>query len=319
MTTPYDRHKRRWNSGNSDSEYYLNEAINNFNELVDNKLSPSVHTVEYTIPLDYDIENKFRENILISDLNRFEQIKDQKLLHVKLDSNIDSGSLIFWNNEKWIVTNEENNSVQSHRTFGMQKCAIDINVQFDGSYYVYPVTISNLTLYSDGIKDLLHMDLSSVKYGIQIVENEITNSIDVETRFIIKGRVFSVTSIDKFTTKNVLHLIVTEDVSNSLDDLEHDMAWNDDFDLEDIDNPNIKIVGDDFIYIGGTAEYLFYNITRWELERTESAKIVLSEKGKCKIKCEADSNFIGEKIILYACDNGGNIIKEKEIIIKGFF
>ena len=317
MGNLYDRHKRRWNSGSSDSEYYLNEAINNFNELVDNKLSPSVHTVKYTLPLDYDIEKQFEENILISDLNRMEQIKDLKLLHVKINSEIDSGSIIYWNDEHWMVSNEEHNSVQSHKTFSIIKCNLSMNVQFDGSYYTYPTYINNLTIYSDGLKELVNMDISSAKYSIQIVENEITNTIDVGTRFIIRGRAFETTTVDDLTIKNIRTLTVIESVANSLDDLENDMAWNENSDIEDIGNPNIKIIGSDFIYAGGTAEYECTGISIWELE-TNKAKIIFSETGKCKIKCEPNSNYIGDKIVLYATDERGNM-REKVITIKGMF
>lgn len=313
------RHKKRWCEGENQANEHLNDAISNFNSLVDNMEAPSVHKVQYTIPLDYDIENRFEDNVLISDISRQEQIKDLKLLHVKLDSDIDSGSLIFWNDEEWIVSNEEYNTVQSHKTYTIQKCGIDINVQFDGSYYTYPVTISNLTIYSDGEKELVNLTLSSAKYSIQIVENEITNAIDVDTRFIIRGRAFSVSAIDDFTVKNIRTLTVVETVANSFDDLESDIAWNEDLDIEDVVDPNMQIAGDDFIYIGGTSEYEYSNISRWELEKTIAATIVSVESGKCKIKCVSDSNLIGEKIILYALDSGGNILKEKYITIRGLF
>ena len=87
-----NRHKRRWYEGETDSESSLNQAIENFNELLDNKMSPSVHTVEYTKPFEFNTDVRFKENILVSDISRQEQVKDQKLLHVKLDSNITSGS-----------------------------------------------------------------------------------------------------------------------------------------------------------------------------------------------------------------------------------
>lgn len=351
MTTPYDRHKRRWYSGNSDSEYYLNEAINNFNELVDNKLSPSVHTVQYTPPLDYrgfyadlldgivdeaivgksvvcselnssntelSIKNGLEANILVSDMARNEQIKDIKLLHVKLNSQIDSGSYISWQNEMWLVSNQEHNAVESHKTFTIAKCGIFINVKLNGNVYSYPVVINNLTIYSDGLKQLVDMDLSSAKYSIQVAENEITNTIDVGTRFSIRERIFEVTMVDDFTIKNIRTFTVAETVANSLDDLENDIAWNKNSDKQNIENPNFKIVGNDFIYVGGTAEYECTNAVRWSLEKNEKAKIISSGNGKCKIKCEPNGSYIGDKIILYAIDERG-YMKEKEIYIKGMF
>lgn len=346
-----NRHKRRWCEGETHADESLNDAINGFNELVDNLMTPSCHRVQYTLPLDHEsfyakpidglvdkgtvgvsvvcsdldeentelsIKNGLETNVLISDFTRQEQIKDLKLLHVKLNSQIDSGSYIYWNNEFWIVSNEEHNSVHSHRTFAIEKCSTVANIKINGNKYMYPIATRNLTIYSDGIRDLVNMDISSAKYSVQIAENEITNSIDVDTRFIIRGRAFATTMVDDITVKNVRTLTILETAVNSLDDLENDIAWNKNSDVEKNENPSLKIVGDDFIYIGGTAEYEFVGISRWELERTERAKIISSEVGKCKIKCVSDSSFIGEKIILYATDNRGNMW-EKVITIKGMF
>ena len=227
MANPYDRHKRRWLvKGGTESEEYLNQAIENFNSLVDNMEAPTVHTVEYTLPLDYNIDNKLKENILISDFNPMESIMDKKAVHVKLDSKISSGSLIFWDNTSWVVTNEEHKSVLSNKTYTMQKCAVDINILYDGTQYTYPSYISNLTLYSDGKKELVNLDVSSAKYTVYLIENEVTKTVDVNTRFVIKGRVYEVSLIDDFTIDNVRILTVCETVANSLDDLENDVAYN---------------------------------------------------------------------------------------------
>ena len=228
MTNPYDRHKRRWLvKGGTESEEYLNQAIENFNSLVDNMEAPTVHTVEYTLPLDYNIDNKLKENILISDFNEMESIMDKKAVHVKLDSKISSGSLIYWDNTSWIVTNEEHKSVLSNKTYTMQKCAVDINILLEGVKYTYPVYISNLTLYSDGKKELVNLDVSSAKYTVYLIENEVTKTVDVNTRFVIKGRVYEVSLIDDFTIDNVRILTVCETVANSMEDLENDIDYND--------------------------------------------------------------------------------------------
>ena len=51
----YESHRRRWYDGENDGEAYLNQVIENFNELLDGKMNPSVHTVRYSLPLDYNI------------------------------------------------------------------------------------------------------------------------------------------------------------------------------------------------------------------------------------------------------------------------
>ena len=280
------RHKRRWFEGNNESDSSLNQAIENFNSLIDNMEAPTVHTVEYTLPLDYNIDNKLKENILISDFNQMESIMDKKAVHVKLDSKISSGSLIFWDNTSWVVTNEEHKSVLSNKTYTMQKCAVDINILYDGTQYTYPSYISNLTLYSDGKKELVNLDVSSAKYSVYLIENEVTKTVDINTRFVIKGRVYEVSLIDDFTIDNVRILTVCETVANSMDDLENDIAYNDNSNIPSTEIPSDEIKGNDIILIGDTVEYSCIYASAWELENNVYLNIISQESGKCIIKCK---------------------------------
>ena len=320
MTNPYSRHKRRWLiKGGSESEEYLNEAIENFNSLVDNMETPTVHTVEYTLPLEYDINNKFKENILVYDFNQMESIKDEKGIHVKLDSKISSGSLIFWDNASWLVTNEEHKSVLSNKTYSMQKCVVDINILLEGVKYTYPVYISNLTLYSDGKKELVNLDVSSAKYSVYIVENDITKTIDVNTRFIIRNRAYEVSLIDDFTIDNVRILTVCETIINSMDDIENNVAYNDNSEVPKEKPTSSEIIGDNIILIGDTVEYTCLYASAWELEYNSCLTLISQSPGKCIVKCNSDSNLIGKKTKLQAFDYGGNVIAEKELIVRGIF
>ena len=316
-----ERHRRRWaDNGATEKDDALNQATENFNDLVDNLLAPSVHTVECTEPLNYYIDERYIENVIFSDATRYESIKDEKLLHTKLNSVIDSGSYVWWNDEKWIVLNEDNNAVQSHKTFVIRKCGIDINIMLDGTQYTYPTYIYNLTLYSDGSKELVNLTASSAKYSIMIAENEVTNTLDTHTRFIIRGRAFEVSLIDDFTIKNVRTLTIVETVVNSMDDVENDIAYNDNSEIEDIINPNLEIMGKDTIFLGDTLEYTLSSASSWDFEYGNKALTFVSEKaGKCKVKCASDNKFIGEVVKLIAYDHGGNIIDEKEIKIGGMF
>lgn len=252
-------------------------------------------------------------------MSRQEQIKDQKLLHTKLDSELDSGSYIWWSNEKWILLNEEHNAVQDHRTFTINKCAVDINILLDVNIYTFPIAINNLTLYSDGKKELVNMDISSAKYSVEISENDVTNTIDINTRFIIRGRAFETSLIDDFTIKNVRTLTICETVINTFDDIDLDIAYNDNSDIEDVLNPNLEIMGNDVILIGDTTEYTLFNATNWQLEENEVLTIISNEKGSCKIKCKSDSNFVGDVIKLKALNGKNEIINIKDIRIGGFF
>ena len=315
-----ERHRRRWmDEGTSDSEYALNQSIEGFNELVDNMLAPTVHRVRCSRPLNNDINILGVENVIISDLTRNEAAKDEKLLHTKLESIIDSGSYIWWLNERWIVLSEEHNVVPSHRTFMIRKCEIDANILINGEKYSYPVYAYNTTLYSDGLKELVNLSVSSAKYSIMIAENGITNTLDIGSRFIIRGRAFEVSLIDDFTIKNVRTLTICETTVNSKDDLENDVAYNDNSERQN-NMTDLKIQGSDIILLGDTLEYTLSGSSSWDLRYgTKGVKVISSNAGKCSIKCEANSNLIGATIILDAYDYGGNVIDSKEIRIRGMF
>jgi hypothetical protein len=308
----------KWHQTHWQDNGYLDEATENFNDLVDNKLTPSVHTVNYSLPLNYDIQTKFQDNILLSDISRQENIKDLKLVHTRLDSNIGSGSYIWWNNHSWIVLNEENNAVLSHKSYLMQKCGIELNINYKGEVYTYPVGITNLTLYSDGSKELVHMTLSSAKYSIQIAENEVTNSIEVGTRFIIRGRAFEVSLIDDFTIDNVKTLTVCETVINSLDDTDNNIA-RDEVEVEEGTQSSNAIIGDKEIFIGDTLEYSHYAGYKWEIDKNDALIIVLNENGRCKVKCKPISSAVGQQVKLRALNEYSAIVNEITITIRGLF
>ena len=317
MSNIYNKYKKHWSMGGStESEEYLNESIENFNALVDNLQTPTCHKVEYTLPLG-DINEKYTTNVLISDVNRLEQVKDLKFLHVKLDSTLDSGSYIIWNGETWLVSNQEYNAVQSHKSYFIIKCGININVQLGSEHYNFPIVINNLTLYSDGSKELVNLTVSSAKYTIQIAENDITNTIEVGSRFIIRGRAFEVSLIDDFTNKNIRTLTVCETVVNSLDDLVNDKPYNGE--IKEETTERIAILGNDAIFIGETAEYTCKYAYSWRIDGNSALKLVLNDEKICKVKCKSDNELIGTTAKIVALDVYGFVVIEKTITIRGLF
>ncbi len=321
MTNAYSRHKRRWQQkGGVDSDIYLNQATETFEELVDDNLNPTTHTVEYTRPFEFDINNKYEANIVISDVTRNANDKyDTKLLHVRNDSDIDSSSYIWWNNDVWIVSNEENNSVLTHRTYNLKKCSEEIKILIDGDLFTYPIALTNLTIYSDGLKENLNITTSSVKYSILLPSNDITDMVEIETRFLINGKAFKVTMVDNFTNKNVHTLTVIEVSLNSLDDVENNVAWNSNSAIEEITDYN-EILGSDIIHLGETLELTCTDAYTWNIiDESECVREIVPNSGRCLISCKSNNNLINEKIIVQAINVGGAIIREKEIIVRGLF
>lgn len=321
MTNAYSRHKRRWQQkGGIDSDIYLNQATETFEELVDDNLNPTTHTVEYTRPFEFDINNKYEANIVISDVTRNANDKyDTKLLHVRNDSDIDSSSYIWWNDDVWIVSNEENNSVLTHRTYNLKRCSEEVRILIDGDLFSYPIALTNLTIYSDGLKENLNITTSSVKYSVLLPSNDITDMVEIETRFLINGKAFKVTMVDNFTNKNVHTLTMIEVSLNSLDDVENNVAWNKNSAIEEITDYN-EILGKDIIHLGETLELTCTDAYTWNIiDESKCVREIVPNSGKCLISCKSNNNLINEKIIVQAINVGGAIIREKEITVRGLF
>ena len=104
-----------------------------------------------------------------------------------------------------------------------------------------------------------------------------------------------------------------------MDDLDNNIAWNEGSDIGDVVNPVLTITGNDTILIGDTVEYTLPNAVEWILEKNDALKIVLSENGRCKIKCKASSEYIGMEVKLKAYNGFGIFIDEKIIRVGGLF
>ena len=104
-----------------------------------------------------------------------------------------------------------------------------------------------------------------------------------------------------------------------MDDLDNNIAWNEGSDIEDIVNPYLTITGNDVILIGDTTEYTLPNAMKWVLDKNDALTIVLNEKGRCKIKCKSNSEYIGMEIKLKAYNSSEVLIDEKIIRIGGLF
>ena len=309
------RHKRRWADGsNNEKESSLNEAIENFNSIVDNLENPTVHTIQYTLPKEVDVNNRLTTNVIISDVTRNDDVFDAKLLHTKLDSGLNSGSYVWWSGEVYIVSNEETNAVESHRTYMISRCANYVNIRYKGKVYYYPIAISNLTLYGDGLAENVDITTLDGKRSIMISNNEVTQNIDVNHRIIIsKKTVFRVSMIDDFTNEGLFSMTLVQTVFNSKDDRENKIAYNENFSDKNI----TKIIGEDYIYLGAESTYQCNKAIDWNVSNNSITLTILDTVDSCKIKCNTDENLIGTTFELSAFVN--NLEYKKKIMIRGLF
>ena len=312
------------------SEAQVSEIRENFNEMVDNMLVPSVHEVPYVHRSNVGKSVKDELiHVLVEDTSKNDQkTNDEKNFNFKWDMDVNSGDMIFWDNIWWVMYHQERKAVQSHKQFVAKKCNFTYKFINKGEEFIIPMLITNLTLYSDGLADKVYMSNEEGKRRLSFTNNEHTKALTTGTKIMVSDRVFEITHIDDFSRPGVKDCILSQIFRTSLDDVENNLAFNE----SSLPIDSMGIIGEDVIYLG-SHEVFETKLPRvdgsftWSVQSTDNCvKIDNQYKGgedKCRLICTDDIDYIGTKVILtllYREAGGGlSTTYTKEIIIKGLF
>ena len=297
--------------------------------------SPTAVEVQVTIPDEVSVTDSTRTVlVMITDITLNDQrALDEKYIHFDLDTEIDVGCYVKWRGKDWLLVFEETNSFDSHRTFIMKYCNQVFRFLYNGEVYNIPASVTNLTLYSDGLADGVYLSRADAKRNIKIGSNPITRMVDLGHRFMLTGKtVFRVTHIDNFSQPRVIACIILQTAIIPKDDLENNIAYNEVFDINNDEEEilhkqtpvgeledDIYIEGSDKIFLGSEESYFSNKInTSWYFEEGEEAfTITSSGNGVCNVVATTQSKYIGYKGILSADVDGK--VTQKEIVIKNYF
>lgn len=303
------------------SNYETQEATENFNSLLDNRLSPTVHDVIYVKREDIGLNNNstvIRTNV--TDVAKNDQkVNDEKYFDFKLDSNVKSGDQIYWHDSWWIIYHEEKNSVITHKTFTGKKCNFDYKFKIEGIEYSVPCQLVNLTMYSDGMADKTYMTNLESSRKIIMSDNSLSKKIIFDTRLMLTDdTVFTVAHIDSFTREGVRELILSQTFLSSKDDKDKNIAYN-----KNQDEYTDTIIGSDEIFLGCTEEYSTELISgtdydTWDINPVGCVSIDNITNDICTLICDEDISNVGTKVELRLL-LAGNVVSSKEIIVKGVF
>lgn len=306
--------------GESVGEVETLEAREVFNNMIDEKLSPTVNTVFY-VKREYCGDNTIGKNINVNvtDVSKNDQkSNDEKYFDFKLEENPKIGDQILWDETWWTLYHKENNSVITHRTFTAKKCNFDYHFEYRGKRFEFPISLVNLTLYSDGMADKVYMSNQDGKRKLIIPNNENSKNIKVGTRVMITNNtVFEITHVDDFSRPGVKDCIVSQVFRTSQDDTENNLAFNKD----NLPIAEEDIIGEKILYLGSNEVYTtkIDKYSRWEVEAIDNCVYVDTSYGEgCRLICTDDIKYIGTKIKLKLIQYS-TPIAIKEITIKGMF
>ena len=313
-------------NGCSQSSSETIELRENFNEMVDQKLAPTVHTVKYVKKenVGTDLEgtkiNINIENVAYND----QKTNDEKFVNFKWDSNVKIGDEFYWHDTWWVLYHEEKLAVFSHKTYVCKKCNFIYNMKFNGEIYQIPLLLTNLTLYSDGMADRVAMSAEEGGRRITYPVNDLTKNLVIGSRIMLSNdTIYEIAHIDDFSRVGVVDAVLNQIFFNSQDDKENIIAWN------DFNEKNeASILGDEVLRLGANAVYTNpFNLSAlpiWEIDAEDNCVWIdttydNSSNGNIRLQCTKDMSYIGTTVTLRVTNRRTNVVCIKTIKIGGMF
>ena len=313
-------------NGCSQSSSETIELRENFNEMVDQKLVPTVHTVKYVKKenVGTDLEgtkiNVNIENVAYND----QKTNDEKFVNFKWDSNVKIGDEFYWHDTWWILYHEEKLAIFSHKTYVCKKCNFIYNMKFNGEVYQIPLLLTNLTLYSDGMADRVAMSAEEGGRRITYPVNDLTKNLVIGSRIMLSNdTIYEIAHMDDFSRVGVVDAVLNQIFFNSQDDKENIIAWN------DFNEKNeASILGDEVLRLGANAVYTNpFNLSAlpiWEIDAEDDCVWIdttydNSSNGNVRLQCTKDMSYIGTTVTLRVTNRRTNVVCVKIIKIGGMF
>lgn len=268
--------------------------------------------------------------VSINDItNNDKRALDEKNLYVPKDTNVDIGCYLFYDNCYWLTVFKEHKEINAYKHFIIKRCNQFFNYKYKGQSYKIPISVENLTLYSDGMADNKYTSVADTKRQLYYANNYITKTIDIDTRIMLTNKtVFRVTSINDFEyngretgADGLIKAICLQDALISKDDTINNIAWNDLSENDNVIIPFDKIIGDEFINLGEENEYTidYRRDVEWLLDKQYRFCNIINQNEKtCTLQSDTLAKYSGLEILLLAKDKETNeTIDTKKITIRG--
>lgn len=258
---------------------------------------------------------------------------DEKEILTEPNLDVDVGSYTFYDNCWWILIFKEHKTSGAYMKFIMRRCNQIVNHRLNDQIYQLPVSIENLTMYSDGMADVKYVSYADSKRQVWYGSNPVTRTMSIGTRMMLSHySTFRITHINDFEyngrftgADGLIKALVLETERVKGDDIENKVAFNKVSNYEvkaesslSLD-AEISIKGNKFIYLGSKNTYrLHYPDVVWTLDNEyEYVSIINQDEEVCTLQAAALSKYVGETAMLIAKDQNGDILDMITVTIRG--
>lgn len=207
MPLSYQYYKNRvLRKGKTNQERIAYEKKRSFEEYLHN--APNAYTVK--------IDNA-EQLAVIQDVKFNDENYQEKYLLVPIDTEINVGSYVEWDEKHWIVVAKENETIKSHQSCKIRPCNNILTFQDKNNLntiHQLPCILTNKSSpYATGEDENKYFVLMDDKISITVPDNVITRQIELKKRFIFdhdKLNVYEVTKIDTLTRKGLINFTMEQ-------------------------------------------------------------------------------------------------------------
>lgn len=248
--------------------------------------------------------DKFEEVDIDIRIENVDASADEKKIIVFHDERLSLGNYVKYDHLTFLVEEIERNLMTP--VLKCQRC--NQVLQWSGLDTPMPCYITNDAYGSKILTDNSYLSNTDTKAKILVQDNEYTRKIKRDWRFIFNNSefdIFKVIDINRSMSTGIITLITKKDKLMVEDDLENNIAFNEEF------LSNVFIVkGQETIKINNSYTYTTdAKVSKWQIDDTSIATISSSTNNSCEITAITSDEYF----ILNGMDTKGNILCSKYI------
>lgn len=248
--------------------------------------------------------DKFEEVDIDIRVQNVDASADEKKIIVFHDDRLSLGNYVKYDKLTFLVEEIERNLMTP--VLKCQRC--NQVLRWNGLDILIPCYITNDAYGSKILTDNSYLSNTDTKAKILVQDNEFTRKIKRDWRFIFNNSefdIFKVIDINRSMSTGIITLITKKDKLMGEDDLENNIAFNEEFASE-----LFIIKGQETIKINNSYTYTTdAEVSKWQIDDTSIATISSNTNSSCEITAIASDEYF----ILNGMDNKGNILCSKYI------
>lgn len=290
----FERYKRKVNlKGINNKERIVNQKIKQFDMYMNN--TPNMYEVNIN-------KSKEKYKIAFQDVspNNPQGKGDEKYAITYNDTPLYVGTMISWLNKEWVTIDEENNSIQDHKTFKIRPCNHILKwIDKNGEIHEHVALVNNEQLYTTGVTENKFIQWGNSKESILLPSNTETQTIYEDLRLIINRHCWKVTFINE-DHKGLLKIMCEQDEFNKeYDNKELGIAdyylYKNTYDFKILNKNPILVTKDNSVEINPQCyknstihsnPQIDYKISDEDIIKIENNKIIGLKNGNCTLEIQ---------------------------------